>query len=194
MSEIVRPAEQRKAHCRRCRGERNCNVRGCYIEPPGSGIVRWERAWYILECRGCDLVFVQTVWPPNTQIDEEQYIEYWPALAKREAPEWVETMWRKRSLWSISLALREIYRALDNDLPRLAAIGVRMIFDMAAELLQIEERLTFKQKLEALQSKGHIKPSDMAPLDILVEAGNASVHRGWIPSADDLKCIGTFYL
>ena len=101
-------------------------------------------------------MFVQTVWPSNTQMDEERSHGILARFSQtRGARVGGNHMAQEITMVDKFGAPCEMYtRALDNDLPRLAAVGVRMIFDMAAELLQIEERLTFKQKLEALDTIG----------------------------------------
>jgi Domain of unknown function (DUF4145) len=60
---------------------------------------------------------------------------------------------------------------------------------MAAELLGVQESLTFKQKLEALVASNHIGALDLERLETLIEAGNASAHRGWRPKAEDLEIM-----
>jgi len=71
----------------------------------------------------------------------------------------------------------------------LSAMGARTIFDRASELLRIDSALTFKEKLDQLQNKGHISASERAQLDILTHAGSAAAHRGWKPTADQLNTV-----
>jgi len=60
----TKPAETvRKAECSECGGPRNCEIRGRYddrYDDDDSGF-SGNVTWYILECRGCEHVFVQTV-------------------------------------------------------------------------------------------------------------------------------------
>ncbi|KAB1080191.1 DUF4145 domain-containing protein [Methylobacterium soli] len=86
-------------------------------------------------------------------------------------------------------ALIELYGALNNDLYILAGIGIRTSFDVASNLLEIDSNLSFQKKLEELEKRGRIGPQDKARLNSLVEAGNASAHRDWKPSADDLNTM-----
>jgi hypothetical protein len=71
----------------------------------------------------------------------------------------------------------------------LAAIALRTSVDIAAELLGIDPEQSFKSKLNELVTGGHIGKVDQSRLDILVEAGNASAHRGWRPKAEDLNVM-----
>jgi hypothetical protein len=51
--------------------------------------------------------------------------------------------------------------------------------------------LTFKEKLDLLQNKGHISLSERDNLDILTDAGGAAAHRGWKPTAEQLNIVMT---
>jgi hypothetical protein len=87
------------------------------------------------------------------------------------------------------LPLSETYNALDVDARVLSAIGARTIFDRVSELLEIDPALTFQEKLNQLQSKGHISASERTHLDILTDAGSAAAHRGWKPTALQLDTV-----
>ena len=61
--------------------------------------------------------------------------------------------------------------------------------DIAAEILGINPELPFKKKLVELVSSGLIGAVDKNQLEVLVEAGSASAHRGWQPTAEDLMTL-----
>lgn len=207
----TRPAEPtapkvRKAECSQCGGLRNCDIRGEYTvssEEREHSFQAWK-TWYILECRGCEHVFVQTAsansedWDWNGEYDADgaQVMAYneslrtWPALSRRKRPEWMKAgEIEAENFDRLSYALRELYKALNDDLNMLAALGIRTSFDIAAQLLGIDPEQTFKEKLEELVVKGLIGKVDKERLEILVEAGNASAHRGWHPNTDELKTL-----
>jgi len=193
----------RKAFCGRCQGDRNCTVQG-QLQESGSeaDYYYWVVEWYILQCRGCDFVFVQTV-SSNSEDYENYYdengeaqtshretITYWPARSKRQSPGW----WSPGGIEADNTAelhasLLELYAALENDLNVLAAIGMRTSFDIASGLLEIEASLTFEEKLDLLVENNHINRVDRRRLETLVEAGSASAHRGWRPTSDDLNVM-----
>jgi hypothetical protein len=192
----------RRAVCSRCGGLRNCEIRGQYADLSTDGLFWGETIWYTLQCRGCDHVFVQTVSTNSEAFDlsdasdgstECTYYEdiaYWPALSKRQRPDWMtEYSVDADNAAALHLALRELYGALNNDLNMLAAIGVRTCFDIASELLGVEPNLTFVEKLDALVGAKHIQPLDRERLDTAIEAGHASAHRGWRPQASDLDTM-----
>ena len=76
--------------------------------------------------------------------------------------------------------LKEVYLAYDNGLYTLASIGIRTCFD---------NNLSFAGKLTKLVSDGHILPKEKDNLNVLVDAGNASAHRGWNPSSEQVSII-----
>jgi hypothetical protein len=188
-------SEARKAECARCGGVRNCDIRGEYFVTEFDDQVQAWKAWYILECRGCEYVFIQTVGTFSEDYDHDEHgeieynetIEYWPARSKREMPKWLDhgldAQYRLRS------AMAELYRALDNDLHMLAGIGIRTVFDIASEQLGIDPELPFVQKLESLVSKGSIESVNKDRLEMLIEVGNATVHRGVCPTPVELRTM-----
>ncbi|RWN59727.1 DUF4145 domain-containing protein [Mesorhizobium sp.] len=184
-----------KAHCSGCGGERNCDVLGRHSQGGGDEDFHWHTKWYLLRCRGCEYVFAQTVstdsesidysyGPENETVTEHiETVETWPARIKRPRPDWFDGPGVNLALLTrFSPILREIYSALDNDLHVLAAMGMRMGFDLAASMLDVDPELTFKEKLEQLFED----EAERARLDTLVEAGNASTHRAWRPTSEHL--------
>jgi len=118
-------------------------------------------------------------------------IRSWPAKSKRERPDWfsaniIET---DQTTLDLDRSLFELYGALDQDLMMLAAIGVRTSFDIAAEILGVDPDIPFRAKLEDLVERKLIKEHDREHLYVLVDAGSASVHRGWRPTVEDLDAL-----
>ncbi|HEV2599967.1 DUF4145 domain-containing protein [Sphingopyxis sp.] len=192
----------KKAGCSSCGGSRNCDVLGHFEQRGGDDFLSWITDWYLLRCRGCEHTFVQTVGTNSEDYhdyyDEEgehvthhtETIGYWPALSKRQQPDWLGLISVKGADESILMsALAELYTALNNDLFMLAGIGIRTSFDAASELLGIDPEITFREKLNALVDGGHIGKLDLARLEALVDAGSASAHRGWKPNAEDLDTM-----
>ncbi len=192
----------KKAYCRNCVNDRNCEVKGFFAQGGDNSYFSWNIDWIILQCRGCDEVFCQTVGTNSDDFDyfedengkEERWhsetVKYWPAKSKRARPDWfsdLDSPLRKNDeIWE---PLVELYGALDSDLTMLATIGVRTVFDVCSVALGVDHNLTFKQKLEKLVDIRKIGALDKDNLEILVEAGNASAHRGWLPSTQELSTI-----
>jgi hypothetical protein len=202
MSESVPPLalhEVRKAECSQCGGIRNCDIRGEHLVRYGDEQFSANTHWYILECRGCENVFVQTASINSEDYDDfyeddgspgttyNETMRYWPALSKRRKPEWMsEYGIDAENVGALDAAMIELYGALDNDLRMLSAIGIRTAFDIASELLGIDGQMAFDKKLDALVSSGRIGVVDKDRLEMVVDAGSASAHRGWRPTPNDL--------
>jgi hypothetical protein len=190
------------AHCGKCAGDRQCSVLRQYTEHYGDENFHGATKWMILQCRGCEYVFVQTVATDSedfgyaydqhgsTVVEAIERITYWPALSKRKKPEWLtDHNLIIMNDYRLNAAMIELYGALDNDLHMLAAIGIRTAYDIASELLGVDPQLRFEQKLDALIADRWIRNSDKSRLETVVDAGSASAHRGWQPNPADLKTM-----
>jgi hypothetical protein len=162
----------------------------------------WNTNWFILECAGCEQVFVQTVATNSEDYDNfheedgsfgvvnRETLKYWPALSKRKKPEWMSDYGiDAENVDALDAALVELYGALDNDLHMLAAIGIRTAYDIASELLGIDPNLRFEEKLQALIDTGRIGSVDKERISTMADAGSASAHRGWRPTPSDLETM-----
>jgi hypothetical protein len=121
--------ETKKAMCAVCAGMRNCAIRGNTTEQweAAGGLVWGKTDWFILQCRGCDHIFCQTVkvfsedyqheWDDAMQEDVVVYDEtvaYWPAILNRKPPEWFSS--GNLPIENSSMleeALRELYVGLN---------------------------------------------------------------------------------
>lgn len=197
-----RKPTSKKAECSSCGGIRNCHIRGYHSEHHSSKDISWGTGWYILECMGCEKVFfLARHWDSESYIPdydddgnvvyENDYLDnYWPALSKRKKPDWMSNSGLEGSEYDdLSYGLLELYSALDNDMNILAGIGIRTSFDVSSRILGIDPELSFEKKLKSLVEKGHIGEVDRERISTLVDAGSASAHRGFRPSADDLSAL-----
>ncbi|WP_309664875.1 DUF4145 domain-containing protein [Tabrizicola sp.] len=203
MGDLEKIGDFKKAYCGKCNGDRNCEIKGIHRESgsENGGDFDWSMAWYLLVCRGCDYTFAQSVatdsesYPDYYDYNNEhcrdyhEMIQTWPATSKRTRPDWFQHYRIEGHLVdtiALSSALNELYRALDAELLVLSSIGIRTAFDVASETLGIEPSLPFAKKLVELVASGKILTSQKEKLEILVEAGSASAHRGWQPDADQV--------
>lgn len=194
------PSKARKAECASCGGPRNCDIRGEYSDPFDDG---YETVWRILQCRGCGSVFVQTVSSNPENVDSEPnelgetiwfcitIEKYWPALTKRKKPEWIREygVLDAEEVGALNRVLREVYDALEHDMRTLAGIGIRTAFDVASGLLGVDKDLTFKAKIEALVTQGHINAVDLCRIKTLIESGSATAHRESYPNPEELNTM-----
>lgn len=193
-------AASRKAQCSVCGGSRNCYIRGQYGQWGGNEDYQWHTSWFLLECGGCEQVFVQTISTNSEQYqiiigpdgqshtEADENIEYWPAPTKRSKPAWLSDG-TLALLEDLDPILGELYSALDSDLRTLSAIGIRTAFDTAAAVIGIDPDITFAAKLKELVDRKLVEPVEQSRLEILIDAGSASAHRGWRPTAEDLTTM-----
>jgi len=122
-------------------------------------------------------------------IEFNHKIEHWPYTPpnKRRPPDWFDKLLKKDE--DIHSLLGSVYSALESDLSVLAAIGIRTTFDRASELLGVDPRKSFAEKLQALFELGKIGQDQRQTLEILTDAGSAAAHRGWRPSSDELETM-----
>ena len=120
--------------------------------------------------------------PERYGCDEE--ISYWPKPSSI-GPDWLG----KISDGLLIKLLKSVYVAREHDLRVLAAIGMRIVFDRVSELMDVDQTKSFAGKLDQLQKDGHISPGEKNTLDVLTDAGNAAVRRGWEPSLEGLKIL-----
>ena len=195
-----------KAHCPSCDGSRNCRVEGCYKK---SGSEEEDVLWsylnyYLLVCQGCSNAFLQIEEHYSDEFlgsigvdskyfeNKKPFISTWPSPPKRKIPERFEK-YRNHIYYSYSKLLGymlvEVYKAYDKDLLILASGGIRTCFDIVSTSLGIDPNLSFAKKLEKLRDGGHVTEKEKDNLAVLVEAGNASAHRGWSPQSQDVSIL-----
>ena len=180
-----------KHNCPTCHGERSCYVHGRVKKPWNDqyeGMSGLEE-YMLLECRGCETVFYL-----NESSDSESFEpdvdaygnSHYVAIVRTTTfptpdnrPQWLgEIPTKDRQLHQI---LDETYGAFEARSFILTAVGLRTAFDRATELLNIDPNLSFKEKLQALKDGGFVGDTEMAILEIIIDAGSAAAHRAWSP-------------
>ena len=85
--------------------------------------------------------------------------------------------------------LKEIYTALQNDCRSLAVMGIRALLEQIM-ILRNGDKGTFRKNLEALRAEDLISTQQIEILQIVIQAGHASIHRGYRPTPQDvLHCV-----
>jgi hypothetical protein len=77
--------------------------------------------------------------------------------------------------------LTEVYKALRNGMPRVAAMGVRAILETIM-VEKIGDRGTFKANIDAFQAAGHIGQMQRTLVNSVLDVGGATIHRGYAPA------------
>jgi hypothetical protein len=180
---------------------------------PGAFI--WKgQAYRTLKCAGCNSLYFQyerlaAQHECNDSPEEEypleelkEYIEQCKAIGEEynilyeERHHWPEpAKERSRPDWSkltdalLTKLLSSVYTALEHDLRVLAAIGMRVVFDRASELVGIDTSESFANKLNQLHREHLISKSQKESLEVLTDAGSAAAHRGWEPDPKQLRIL-----
>lgn len=201
MATETRVGEIKKFFCTSCNGDRNCKIEGFHHTVYSEYYILIEE-FYILKCQGCDFCFLmkETITEDDLRQDEEtgEYYgegtkEYFPPQSKRDIPEWLKTHQskiaknKKREL--VFESLLEVYGALNANLLIFASIGIRTTFDIASEYLGISSSQPFKAKIKMLKENNMLRKGEEESINILVETGNASAHRGWKPDFSDINTV-----
>jgi len=109
--------------------------------------------------------------------------QFFPPQVSRKAPQWAERLPEE-----MQELLKEVYTALHANSKRLAVMGARTLVDLFITG-HIGDEGTFKRKLELLEENGFISRRNQNVLATALEAGHASSHRGYLPSATELASV-----
>lgn len=188
MKEII----VRSAHCNNCGGLRNHElfnrIEKKWEEEIVDGFsISGGNTYLVLECRGCESVkILHTSWfSEDTDEGGKPRIEerYYPSSVFRPLPRWI---WQLDRQWHITKLLHEIYQALKNDAPSLAAMGVRAVIE-AIMIDKVGDHGSFSANLKDFRQKGFISTFQLGILEVALEIGHASIHRGFIPKKEQLE-------
>jgi len=172
-----------KYHCNECGRQTNHSILFEKDKPWSDSQyeVSGSDSYMLIECCGCESVkLVHEHWfSEYTDFDGRPTINknYYPPSLYRPLPKW---LWRLDEEWEVTKLLKEVYSALQNEAPSLSVMGIRAII----EFLMIEavgDNGSFIKNMNEFQNKGYISPIQKTELEKALEAGHASIHRGFIP-------------
>lgn len=137
-----------------------------------------------LKCGGCAEVKLRhRSWFSENDDDD---ITYFPALLFRRKPEWFNELRRlKKDEKFVLRLLKEIYVALQYDLPALALMGVRALLERVM-ISKTGDQGTFMENITEFEKIGHVSHLQRARLATILEAGHATMHRGYEPEKNDV--------
>ena len=130
---------------------------------------------------------------PKKQIDalenfypsgEEKSSVFFKKDFTSEKPDWYESLGetQKALIW-------EIDRALNNKLEALPTIGLRTLLETIM-VDKIGDIGTFSEKVKRFTGEGYVTSKMSEALSHVLDAGNASAHRAYFPSREDLlTCV-----
>ena len=141
----------------------------------------------MLKCRGCGAVTLRVI---SQHIeDREPRTTCYPAAIARRVPEWMTGSFDTPSIpFSVYFLMSEVYTAVQNDLLRLAGMGIRATLE---ELMRVKvgDHRTFKVLVDEFQKAGYLSTRQAGSLDSILEAGHAAIHRTWEPTATDIATL-----
>ncbi|BFM20348.1 hypothetical protein R50076_13970 [Gilvimarinus japonicus] len=82
--------------------------------------------------------------------------------------------------------INEIYIALQNGISRLAIMGIRALVETIM-IKKVGDHNAFSKNMDRFQEGGYISPTQREALDAVLEAGHATIHRAYRPSAQQVQ-------
>lgn len=174
--------------CNRCQGNTNHKVvykfnndDGEDIYDPYGNHVDWVGMyqWHeLLQCLGCKQVSLLSS-EQFSQIDHDS-----SPLKKRHPAEkhFIEPNWVEDLPSQIVSVLTEVYTALQYDCLTLACSGLRTVLD-SVFVEKIGDFGTFHDKVDKMIQGGFLAGRQRETILAVIDAGNASAHRGFVPDA-----------
>jgi hypothetical protein len=200
---VVAAEKSLKGDCPQCGADRWARVLAEHSESWARGKTIGGTAYRLFQCQGCDTVYFGTsAWRSHEgatleadlvtgtcKVSFAETVTYWPARLLRKRPVWLLDQQLALQDEALDRLFGEVYGALNDKHRVLPAIGIRTIFDRAAELLGVDPDLSFAGKLAALETNGKIAVDERRILGTLTDAGSAAAHRGWRPTVDQLMTM-----
>ncbi|WP_415878554.1 DUF4145 domain-containing protein [Methylomonas sp. TEB] len=167
-----------------------------------------QRVWAVFydsysftKCKKCSApsLFVDEYWTQTTSPEEAKCIaeevkingvsksgnlvhsHIYPGFLKEPFPQWTHDLEE-----TYMVLFWEVYQAAALGLNSLAMMGIRAIIDKFA-LDKIGDIGGFAKKLNTLLNAKIINADQHALLEVVVDAGNASAHRGYKPDNNHVK-------
>lgn len=144
-----------------------------------TAVMREE--WRIHQCAGCESskAICQTF---TSELEVKSEVCY-PPNRRRSSPAWTRNLPD-----DCQTLVREIYDALDIGCRILSTMGARTLIDlMLTEMLGDMDG--FSHKLKTAVANGTISAAQNDAITIAVDAGHAALHRGFVPTLEQLEDV-----
>lgn len=83
--------------------------------------------------------------------------------------------------------LEEVYSAAHSGQVRLLSMGIRSVLDRMMTMVLDGNVSSFQEKLNGMVAKGHLAAEQASIIEIIIDAGSASAHRGFKPARELLE-------
>ncbi|MFN4350490.1 MAG: DUF4145 domain-containing protein [Hylemonella sp.] len=186
-------SERVKLHCNLCLGTRWHSIlystTRSHTEPLDEGFEYEESTVYnVAECDGCESLTMHTSWRTSGQSGSIE--EQWPPKISRRQPKWMFDLFLSEALDNTFKHefIQEIYSSLKANNRRLAVLGVRALLEQVM-LEHIKDQGSFEKNLAEFEASGFISRVQREAIRPVVEAGHASMHRGFKATAQQIDAI-----
>lgn len=146
----------------------------------------------LLRCAGCGEIKLRitAIYSEDRYVDSKvrPEVTYYPPSKVRPQPQWFSSLLLEQLAGDVTNEydlLQEVYVALQNGAPALAAMGIRALIE-AVMIKKVGDNGTFKENLSALLRKGLVSELDVQHLRDVLEVGHAAIHRGHLPTVQDV--------
>ena len=146
-----------------------------------------ETVYILAECDGCEYLTMKTSWSINGEGDMVD--QYPPALTRRRPP-WMHELFLEDFLDEQSKykLLQELYTGIGAQNWWLTMLGVRSLLEFVM-VEKVGHNGNFVKNLEKFLEGGFISKIQLDALGPLIEAGHATTHRGYQPTAEDVNVV-----
>lgn len=154
--------------------------RGAQIQ--GSGQETSWHMYHALSCLNCQgISFVDRLWVHPGPMIGDATVEsetFYPQTPFASRPAWLQELSQE-----VQAILHEVYRAADNQLFSVAAMGARTVIDITLTSL-VGDIGGFEKKLDRAIQTQKIESKYRAPIMAVIESGHASAHRGHVHTCE----------
>lgn len=176
-----------RAHCNACSGERNHVVlHSVHKEWHNEDTMDHGGDTYeTLQCAGCDAIKLRHT--ESFSYEPFEAVAYFPAATFRRHPEWyIDLLMQLPANDNYTLELlSEVYVAMQHNLLRVAAMGVRSLLE-SIMISKAGDHRSFARNVNEFERQGYVSRFQKEHLLAILDAGNATVHRNYSPSRKDV--------
>lgn len=179
-----------KAHCNACGGARNHEIlhseRTSWTDDEES--MSGNDTYETLKCCGCEIIKLRHT--SCCSEDEDARISYFPPAIFRRSPDWFSDLWLELKAEDefVEDLLKEIYVALQNNLPSLATMGVRALLEKIM-ISRAGDQGTFAENISKFEDLGHVSKLQRGRLEAILDAGHAAMHRAYKPKVKEVVTL-----
>ena len=186
------PKETKHMYCNRCNGATKHSILFTKsqhyeeLDPDEGWPIYFERHdYYLAECDGCENITLLIESDSNSQ--SGTYTTQYPPLTIRREPPWLVSLLLLEQIDNPFKYdfMREIYVALRSNNLRLAVIGIRALLEQIM-IEKVGDNRSFQANLNKFESEGYISRIQKEAIEPVLEAGHASIHRGFKATKEDV--------